>query len=190
MAVINAIIQPPKSTFLSCEKDAQTIIEKLFVKSRPYDEKLKRLLVINAPDCLDNTESEVYKEAVKQASVKKLMDEGYIKLAPKIKFSEHENIKSRIYISFDNFSSNATNPEFRDCTVSFDVICHTDEWDLTNFQLRPLKIIGYIDGILNGTRLSGIGQFHFMGASQLILNEELSGYTLMYRAIHDIEDNY
>ena len=27
-----------------------------------------------------------------------------------------------------------------------------------------------------------------MGCSQLILNEELSGYTLMYRAIHGSDD--
>ena len=74
-------------------------------------------------------------------------------------------------ISFDNFRPNATNPEFRDCNVHIDVLCHTDYWDLGSFRLRPLKICGYIDGILNKARLSGIGQFLFAGCNELILDE-------------------
>ena len=81
-----------------------------------------------------------------------------------------------------------TNPYYRDCNVTFDIICHTDYWDLGNYRIRPLQIAGYIDGILDGARLSGIGRFEFLGCSQLILNEELSGYTLMYRAVHGNDD--
>lgn len=187
MAVINAIMKPPQSSFLSCEKDAQIIIEKLFVKSRPYDEQLKRLLVINTPDCLENTTSEVYKEAVKQASVKYLIDNQYVRLVPKLNFNEHEEVKSYIVITFDDFSP-SQNPKFRDCTICFDILCHTDYWDVGNFQLRPQKIMGYIDGILNGSRLTGIGQLHFIGSKMLIFNEHLSGYTLMYRAVHGSDD--
>ena len=81
-----------------------------------------------------------------------------------------------------------TNPEFRDCTISFDVICHTDYWDIGNYRMRPVKILGYIDGILNNEKLSGIGTLNFMGANELILDENLSGYTLMYRAVHGSDD--
>ena len=116
-----------------------------------------------------------------------LRKEQYIRLEPKIKFLEHEEVKSYILISFDNFTPNETNPEYRDCTVSFDVICHTDYWDIGNYQLRPIKIVGYIDGILNNAKLSGIGTFNFAGCNELILDENLSGYTLMYRAIHDVD---
>ena len=70
-----------------------------------------------------------------------------------------------------------------------DVICHTRYWDLGNFQQRPLKICGIIDGILNGARLSGIGTLDFLGASELVLNEDLSGYCLMYSATHGNDDN-
>ena len=73
--------------------------------------------------------------------------------------------------------------------MTFDILCHTDYWDLGNYRVRPLKIAGYIDGILNKARLSGIGTFQFMGCNQLILNETLSGYTLMYRAVHGNDDN-
>ena len=69
-----------------------------------------------------------------------------------------------------------------------DILCHTDYWDVGNFRLRPLKIAGYIDGILNESRLSGIGKFQFMGCNELVLSEELSGYCLMYSATHGSDD--
>ena len=43
--------------------------------------------------------------------------------------------------------------------VNFDIICHTDYWNLGDYRLRPLKIAGYIDGILNKSKLTGIGTF-------------------------------
>lgn len=175
-----------ESSFLSCEKDTEIILRKLFIESRPYSDILKKLLVINVKDCLTDT-SNKYDNIIKQYSLKRLREEGYIRLEPKIKFGEHEEVKSYILISFDNFIPNATNPEYRDCTVSFDIICHNDYWDIENYQLRPIKIAGYIDGILNETKLTGIGKFHFMGCNQLILNEDIAGYTLMYRAVHDVD---
>ena len=176
------------SSFLSCEKDIETILRKLFIESYPYSENLKRLLVINTKDCLDNIDSETIKDKLAEMSLAKLRQDGYIKLEPKIRMPEHEEIKAYIIISFDDFSTNAENPWYRDCTVNFDIICHTDYWDIGNYRLRPLKIAGYIDGILNESKLSGIGKFNFLGCSQLILSEDLSGYTLSYRAVHGNDD--
>ena len=176
------------SSFLSCEKDIEEILRKLFVSSKPYSDYLKKLLVINTPDCLDNETSTTIQQKIADMSLAKLRQEGYIKLEPKIKIGEHEEVKSYIIISCDNFTPNATNPHYRDCTVTFDIICHTDYWDIGNYRIRPLKIAGYIDGILNKARLSGIGTFNFIGCNQLILNEELSGYTLIYSAIHGNDD--
>ena len=184
------LIKPDiRSSFLSCEKDTETILRRLFIESRPHSNILKKLLVVNTKDCLtaESKKAELMQEKIDSLSLKDLIDKQYIRLYPKLEFGEHEEVKSYILISFDNFIPNETNPEYRDCTVSFDIICHTDYWSLNNFQLRPLKIVGYIDGILNETKLSGIGRFHFMGCNQLILNEELSGYTLMYRAVHDVD---
>lgn len=176
------------SSFLSCEKDIEEILRKLFVSSKPYSDYLKKLLVINTQDCLDNETSTTIQQKIADMSLAKLRQEGYIKLEPKIKIGEHEEVKSYIIISCDNFTPNATNPHYRDCTVTFDIICHTDYWDIGNYRVRPLKIAGYIDGILNKARLSGIGTFNFIGCNQLILNEELSGYTLIYSAIHGNDD--
>ena len=176
------------SSFLSCEKDIEEILKKLFISSKPYSDELKRLLVINTKDCLDNKDSQVIKDKLAEMNLSQLRQQGYIKLEPKIRFFEHEEIKNYIIISCDNFVPNATNPQYRDCTVAFDIICHTDYWDLGNYRIRPLKIAGYIDGILNKAKLSGIGTFNFLGCNELILNEELSGYTLMYQAVHGTDD--
>ena len=176
------------SSFLSFEKDIETILRKLFIESNPYSEILKRLLVINTKDCLDNLESPAIKEKLGQMSLAKLRQEGYIKLEPKIAMPEHEEVKSYIIVSCDNFSPNNDNPYYRDCTVNFTIVCHLDYWDLGNYRIRPLKIAGYIDGILNEAKLSGIGTFNFVGCDEVVYNEDLAGYTLIYRAVHGNDD--
>lgn len=176
------------SSFLSVEKDIERILTKLFFDHQGYCKQLLRLLIIPMEDCLSNTENQEYKDAVNTASLSSLINDGYVKLAPKIPMSEHEKVKSYIIISFDNFTPNAKNPQFRDCTVHFDIICHTDYWKMNNYQIRPLKIAGYIDGILNNTKMTGIGTLQFMGCNELVLDEVLSGYTLSYRAIHGTDD--
>lgn len=175
-----------KSSFLSCEKDAETIIKKLFVTSKPYSDDLKRLLVINTKDCLDNS-NENYRKIVENTSVKELMEEKYLTLVPKVKMKEHEEVKNYIVLTFDDFAP-TTNPEYRDCSIVFDIYCHRDYWDLGDYRTRPLKILGIIDGILNEANLSGIGKLDFFDASQIDLNEDYSGYSLAYRATHGNDD--
>lgn len=175
-----------KSSFLSCEKDTETILRKLLIESRPYSDTLKKLLVINTKDCLTSNKPS-YQNKINSLNIKELIEQGYIRLEPRIKFGEHEEVQSYILLSFDNFTPNETNPEYRDCTVTFDVLSHIDQWVMDDYQLRPIKIVGFIDGILNETKLSGIGRFHFAGCNELILNEDIAGYTLMYRAVHDVD---
>lgn len=175
------------SSFLSCEKDIETILRKLFIESKPYSDILKRLLVINTKDCLEDN-SEIVLNKLQQMSLSQLINDKYIRLSPKIEIEEHDEVKAYLIISADNYTTNASNPYYRDCTISFDIICYTDYWDIGNYRLRPLKIAGYIDGILNNAKLSGIGTFNFMGCNELILSETLSGYTLSYRAIHGNDD--
>lgn len=177
------------SSFLSVEKDIELILKKIFFDNQPYNKQLLRLLVINTKDCLSNQTNQDYINKINNMNLSDLINEEYIKLSPKIKMPEHEKVKSYIIISFDNFTENASNPEFRDCTISFDIICHTDYWVMDNYQIRPIKIIGYIDGILNKAKLTGIGTLNYIGCNELILDENLSGYTLSYRAIHGHDDN-
>lgn len=176
-----------KSSFQSVEKDIEIILRKLFIESNPLSEDLKKLLVINTKDCLDDKNKDKYKKIVDGMSLKDLRDGGYIRLAPLIRFNEFEEVKSYILISLSDFTPNEKNPEFRDCTVYFDIISHTDYWDLGDYRIRPIKIAGIVDGILNRSKLTGIGQFLFMGCSETVANKDLSGYTLSFRAIHQID---
>ena len=175
------------SSFISCEKDLESILKKIFVSSYPYSDYLKRLLVINTKDCLDLDNFE-YQRAIDAKSIADLKKEGYFKIEPKIEFGEHEEVKSRLLIEFTSFTPNTTNPEYRDCVVDITILCHTDYWDLGDYKLRPIKIMGYIEGILNKSKLSGIGTLQFLGANEVVLDEDLSGYLLRYAAIHGSDD--
>lgn len=183
----DAIAPQLESSFLSCERDTETILRKLFIDSKQHSKILKRLLVITNKDCLTNITNLSY-QAVDDMTLKQLIDDHYIILSPTIKNEEYEKLKAAIVISFNNFLPNNDNPEFRDCTVCFDIICNTECWELTDYQLRPFKILGYIDGILNKTKLSGIGELHFSGCSGPVINADIGMYTLTYRAVHGSDD--
>lgn len=197
------MMKPIYSSFLSCEKDMERILKILFVESNPYSNKLKRLLIVNKPDCL-NENKDQYQKLIDSKPLSIMREEGYIRLNPKIARKEFEQIKSYILVTFDNFSPNRKDPKYRDCTVNFDIICYDDEWDLEGFRERPIVIAGYIDGILNSIsneyrdlmhqlpgnniKLSGMGEYAFLGCNLAVLNEDISMYTLSYRAIHFTED--
>jgi hypothetical protein len=176
-----------KSTFLSINKDQETIWRKLFVESKPYSNFLKRLLIINAPDCLDTNQAQ-YQATIDKYSIKNMRDAHFIRATPKLPFGEHEEVKSYIILEFDDFVP-TTNPSYRDCVISFSIISHLDYWEMDDYKLRPWMIAGYIDGILNESRLSGIGTLQFLGASQLVLNEYLGGVLLRYVATHSEADD-
>ena len=109
-----------------------------------------------------------------------------IRITPYLPISE--KCPNYIIIKITDFTPNATNPQFRDCTVEFHIICHSDYWDLGNYRERPIKIVGLIDGILENSRLTGIGTFQMVRCDQQILSSTLSGYSLVYRAIHGSDD--
>ena len=108
-----------------------------------------------------------------------------IKIVPKLYVDG--SVLAYVIISFDNFTPSA-NPQFRDNIITFDIVCHFDQWHLKDFQLRPYRIAAEIDSMFNEQHLTGIGELHFMGANQIILNDEFAGLTLMYEAIHGGED--
>ncbi len=162
----------PHSSFLSTEKDMSIIVD-LFLRN----DRLKKLLYYTTNDCLDKpnlTDEETFSMFGKQ-----------IKIVPKLYVDG--SVLNYIIISFDNFTPSG-NPEFRDNLVEFDIICHFDQWNLKDFQLRPYKIAAEIDSMLNGKSLTGIGELEFMGATQIILTDEFAGLCLMYRAVHGGED--
>ena len=183
----DVIAQPLESSFLSCERDLETVLRKLFIESRQHGKELKRLLVVTNEDCLTNTSNAEYIKA-DNMSIKELIDGGYVIVSPVVQQEEYEKLKAAIVISFDNFLPNQTNHKFRDCSVCSDVICNTDCWNLENYQQRPFKILGYVDGILNEAKLSGIGKLNFVGCSGPTINNGIGMFTLIYRAVHGSDD--
>lgn len=176
-----------KSSFLSAEKDQEAIWKKLFVESKPYSDKLKRLLIVNQPDCLDESKVQ-YRKVIDNLSLKGMKDQGYLRVVPKLAFGEHEEIKSYIILEFDDYTP-SDNPQYRNCVISFTIISHLDYWEMDDYKLRPHQIAGYIDGIMDGAKLSGIGTLQFLGASQIVLNEYLGGILLRYVATHEKKED-
>lgn len=166
-------LQEPKSSFLSVQKDMNLIINKLFSNKR-----LQKLLYYTTKDCLN-------KENLTSEQVYELFNKN-IKILPKLKIDNE--LLNYIVVVFDNFSQNFTNPEFRDNTIEFDIVCHFDQWNLTDFKLRPFLIAAELDSMLDKKRLTGIGKVVFIGCKQFVLNDEYAGLCLMYQVIHGEED--
>lgn len=191
------------SPFFSCSGDLNKFLELLFVKNRPYSNKLKRLLIINSPDCLSSEKDDEYNAFVQNFSVNDMIEKGYIRLNTKIARGTHEEIKSYIVITLDNFTPNRKSSEYRNYIIHVDIICYNDEWILDNLDIRPLMIAAYIDGILNTysdesknsvkqlssrIKLTGIGYYSFLSCGLVMLNQDLSAYTLSYFGEHFTED--
>lgn len=164
----------PKSSLLSMPKDAAIIIDRIL--SNP---NLLRLLVYETRDWqsqpLPNGEQ-----------IKELFTSHQISSVPKIKIDSKE--KTYIRLTYGTVIRNASNPEYRDNTFGIDIICHYDNWDLGDFELRPYRIAGEIDAMLDKTHLTGIGELEFVSATPYVYNEEFAGVSLTYLAIRGHED--
>ena len=162
----------PHSSFLSVEKDMSIVVDYLFKNN-----KLKKLLYYTTKDCLTQpnlTDDETLSMFGKQ-----------IKMIPKLQVDGE--VLNYIIVSFDNFTPNE-NTEFRDNIIEFYIICHFDQWQMNDFQLRPYRIAAELDTMFNNKHLTGIGTLKFLGANQMILTDEFAGLCLMYSATHGEED--
>ena len=159
----------PRSSFLAVEKDMGLLVDH-FLKN----ERLKKLLYYDTPSALQQpnlTQEQTLGLFGKQ-----------IKIVPKLKVDKPEFCY--VVISFDNFTQNMSNPAYRDNIISFDIICHFDQWNLGDMQLRPYKIAAEIDSMFNNKKLTGIGTIQFLGASQIVLSDEFAGLSVLYQTIH------
>lgn len=163
----------PKSSFLSIEKDFAIIIKKLLNNSR-----LQKLLYYKTKNALSLPD-------LNKEQQEELLSNN-IKITPNINLNN--TINNYLAISFDDFSPNGTNPEFRDNVIIFDIICHVDLWNLSDYQLRPYKIAGEIDSMLDNKRLTGIGKTQFKTCQRITVAEDYVALILVYDVIHGEED--
>lgn len=162
----------PKSSFLSMEKDTGIIVNEILKNNR-----LKKLLYYTTSDAMERP------NLTEDQSLSLLGTN--IKIVPKLYVDG--SVLNYVLINFDNFTP-SENPEFRDNTIQFDIVCHFDQWNLRDYALRPYKIAGEIDSMFNLKKLTGIGYLEFMGATQIVLTDEFAGLCLMYRTVHGGED--
>lgn len=156
---------------MSAQSDLFKIVSRMMGNT-----KLQKLLHYQTKDALE-------KPNVPPEDAIKLLGSN-IRVTPKLPIED--TVKAYIIVSFDAFTPNMTNPEFRDNIITFDVICHMDCWSMDNYSLRPYLIMGELDGMFNESKLNGIGRVEFIGANQLLLSEELAGFTLAYKVINDV----
>ena len=164
--------QFPKSSFLSIDKDMSIIVDNIIKNDR-----LKKLLYYTTKDCLDQ-------KPVSEDQTLEILEKN-IKMVPKLYVDG--SVLNYIIISFDNFIESG-NPQFRDNIIEFDIICHFDQWQLKDFDLRPYRIAAEIDSMLDKQKLTGIGLLEFYGAKEILLTDEFAGLCLMYKTYHGEED--
>ena len=158
----------PQSSFLSIEKDMSLIVDMILKNSN-----LKKMLHYTTRDCLlkpDLTEDESLE-----------LFNRNIKMVPKLKVDD--SVLNYLISGFDK-----SNPEFRDSIIEFDIICHFDQWQMKDFQLRPYRIAAELDSMFSNRHLTGIGTLQFLGAVQQNYTNEYAGLCLMYQAVHGEED--
>lgn len=163
----------PKSSFLSLEKDMSIIVDMIM-----KNDNLKKMIHYTSRNCLDRsnlTEDETLALFGKN-----------IKIVPKLYIDPE--VLNYIFIFFDNFAPNANNPEFRNNLIEFDIVCHIDQWQMKDFQLRPFRIAAELDSMFSDKHLTGIGTLQFLGANQINVSDEFVGVCLYYQAIHGEED--
>lgn len=163
---------PPKSSFLSINKDMKLLVDKFLSNDR-----LCNLLYYTDKKALDN------KHLTDEQKID--MFGKNIRIVPKLYVDKP--VLNYIIISFDNFIE-SENPQFRDNIIEFDIICHFDQWQLQDFDLRPYRIAAEIDSMLDKQKLTGIGLLEFYGAKELLLTDEFAGICLMYKTYHGEED--
>lgn len=168
----------PKSSFLGMGKDTSLIVKKIL-----SNQKVLRLLYYSSPDCLTWGSD----KDLNSSQIKELFDTKQISNVPKVKIDKDK--RSYLRVTFDAFAPNSTNPFYRDHIVEIKIICHFNDWNLEDFELRPYRIAGEIDSMLDGAKLTGIGELTFLGADQDIYDEEYGGITLRYLAIRGHEDD-
>ena len=167
----------PKSSFLGLSKDTALLMDKIL-----SNQNVLKLMYYNVPDVLLNPNVPY----VGSEEIKEMLIGGQISNVPRIKFDNEK--KNYLILTFDSFTPNATNSFYKDHVVEIKILCNFDNWSLTDYEIRPYRIAGELDAMLNGQKLTGIGVLNFMYAEENLYDNVLGGITLKYLAVRGHED--
>lgn len=163
-----------KSSLLGMPKDASLIVSRII-----SNQNVLKLLKYPVRDW-------ERQPPVNNDQIAQMFRSQQISSVPRVKIDRDE--RSYLRLTYGSVVRSSTNPEYRDNTFGIDIICHYDNWDLGDFELRPYRLAGEIDSMLDKTKLTGIGQLEFVSAVPYIYNEEFAGVTLTYLAVRGHED--
>jgi hypothetical protein len=161
----------PQRNFLDLGGDLKSIINKIL-----KNDNLVKLIYYNTPS-IENQQNLTNEQKVSLINTQ-------IKMVPKI--DKDLDFKNYVIVQFDKFVSFDEGTEFKQFLLNFDIICHSDFWIMDDYMLRPFKIMNEIDSMFNKSKLNSFGPVTFLSAEQLILNENLMGYSLFYR-VHEFQ---
>lgn len=164
----------PKSSFLGMTKDTSLIMEKIL-----SNKNILKLLYYNGTDWKE-------KPDLTAQEIKSLFKNHQISNIPKIQVSGDKLTYLRL--SFDDFIPNNTNPFYRDCIMEIKILCHFEDWDLNDYEIRPYRIAGELDSMFNNAKMTGIGVLNFLSAGMDVYDSEYGGITLRYLITYGDED--
>lgn len=171
MASIRSMAGLDQANFSTVEKDFSELTKRIF-----GNQKILKMLYYNSKDCIklaDITDQNILDEIAEQN----------IRIIPNLQIPENKG--SYIIITFDQFSPNATNPEFVDNLMLIDILCPIDTWMMDSYMMRPFRIMHELNGLLDKSKFNGIGKVNFMGANLLNLGD-YTGYQIAYAVINDV----
>ena len=167
----------PKSSFLGLAKDTALLMNKIL-----NNQTVLKLMYYNRPDVLVNRQiPDVTSEQIKQ-----LIANGQITNVPRIRVAPEKN--TFLVLTFDSFTPNTTNSYYRDHIVEIKILCNFDIWPLVDYEIRPYRLAGELDAMLNGAKMTGIGELNFLYAEEDLYDNVLGGITLKYLAVRGHED--
>lgn len=156
--------------FSQIGKDLQLIMEKLITS---HD--ICKLLYYGEKDALSKSNLD--------ADTRLKMVNDYIRVVPIL--PKDLEAKNYILIQFDNFVPDQTDAMvYKSFILTFDIFCNAQNWILDDYQLRPYAIMNEIDKMFNMSKLNSSGPINFVGANGMIINENLLGFSLVYK-VHD-----
>lgn len=165
----NSLIQ--RQNFIEVGFDLKRILNKILKNDR-----LVKLLYYNQSNIdllpnLTNTE-------------KAALIHDIIKIVPRL--PKDLESKNYLLIQMDRFTPAGDDTRYRSFILSFDILCHSDTWVMDDYMLRPFKIMQELDSMFNMSKLHSLGPVNFIGANQVIINEELMGYSIYYK-VYDFQ---
>lgn len=171
--------------FNNIEFDKRQVFEKLLVKDPIIANQVKSLLVIPHEDCLTNIDN--YKNDLKTYNLRKLKEDKYITLVPRITPNFNSEVQCFIIVT-SNYITPTDNPCFYSYVLNVYCMCQFDAWNLDNFQERPLKLAGIVNGLLDNEKLSNIGRLEWKNTTMLTVDSNVGGYVSSFLLIQGEDD--